>query len=54
MITWLDIGDSFAHGLNDPGTLVTKDYGESTLGVLPGQRVSIYDHVKFIRIHSEL
>jgi hypothetical protein len=37
----LDGGHSLANGLDDTGTLVTENDGESTLGVLAGERVGI-------------
>jgi hypothetical protein len=34
MVARLHIGDTLANGLDDTSTLVTKDNGESTLGIL--------------------
>lgn len=36
MVARLDIGHALTNGLDDTGTLVTQDNGESTLGVLAG------------------
>jgi hypothetical protein len=38
----LYVCDALANGLNDTGTLVTKNNGESTLGVLSGECVGIW------------
>lgn len=42
MVAGLDVGDALADGLDDTGTLVSKDDGESTLGVLSRECVRIY------------
>lgn len=42
VVAGLDGGDPRADGLDDTGSLVTEDDGESTLGVLSGQSVGIY------------
>ena len=41
MVTRLDVGHTLANRLDDTGTLVSEDDGESTLGVLAGQCVGI-------------
>jgi hypothetical protein len=41
VVTGLDVGDALANGLDDTGTLVSKDNGESTLGILAGECVGI-------------
>lgn len=41
MVADLDICDSLADGLDDTGALVTQDDGESTLGILAGERVGV-------------
>jgi hypothetical protein len=42
VVTGLDVGDALANGLDDTGTLVSKDNGESTLGILAGECVGIW------------
>jgi len=41
VVTRLDVGDALADRLDNTGTLVSKDNGESTLGVLAGESVGI-------------
>jgi hypothetical protein len=41
VVTGLDVGDALANGLDDTGTLVSKDNGESTLGILARECVGI-------------
>jgi len=41
MVAWLDVGDALANGLNNAGAFVSKDDGESALGVLAGKSVGI-------------
>ena len=41
VVAGLDRSHTFADGLDDTGTLVTQDDGESTLGILAGERVGI-------------
>lgn len=41
MVTGLHIGDALADGLDDTGTLVSEDDGESTLWVLTRKGVGI-------------
>lgn len=41
VVTRLHVGDTLTNGLDETGTLVAEDDGESTLGVLAGQRVGI-------------
>jgi hypothetical protein len=41
VVTSLHIGDALADGFDNTGTLVSKDNGESTLGVLAGEGVGI-------------
>jgi hypothetical protein len=42
VVTRLDVGDALADRLDNTGTLVSKDNGESTLGVLAGESVGIW------------
>lgn len=37
----LDIGDALADGLDNTGTFVSEDDGESTLGILSRERVCV-------------
>ena len=41
VVAGLHVGDALADGLDDTGTLVSKDNGESTLRVLSGESVGI-------------
>ena len=38
----LDVGDALTNGLDDTGTLVSQDDGESTLGVLARECVGVW------------
>lgn len=42
MVARLDVCDALTNGLDDTSTLVTEDNGESTLGILAGERVGIW------------
>lgn len=42
VVTNLDVGDALTNGLDNTGTLVSKDNGESTLGVLARECVGIW------------
>jgi hypothetical protein len=42
MVSRLHGGDALANGLDDAGTLMTKNDGESTLGVFAGEGVCVY------------
>ena len=41
VVAYLDGGHTFTNGLDNTGTLVTEDNGESTLGILAGESVGI-------------
>jgi hypothetical protein len=41
VVAHVDGGHAFADGLDNTGTLVTEDNGESTLGILAGESVGI-------------
>ena len=41
MIARLDIGDALTNGLDDTSTLVSQNDGESTLGILSGEGISV-------------
>jgi len=41
MVAWLNVGHALAYRLDDTGTLVSKDDGESPLGILARQCVCI-------------
>lgn len=41
MVANLNVGGALPHRLDDTGTLVSQDNGESTLGVLSRERVRI-------------
>jgi hypothetical protein len=41
VVAGLDRSHTLADGLDDTGTLVSQDDGESTLGILAGERVGI-------------
>lgn len=41
MVTGLHVGDALTNRLDDTGTLVAEDDGESTLRVLSGESVRI-------------
>lgn len=42
MVSGLHVGDALTNRLDDTSTLVSQDDGESTLGILAGQRICIY------------
>jgi hypothetical protein len=41
VVTGLHIGHALTHRLDDTGTLVSEDDGESTLGILSGQSIRV-------------
>ena len=43
IVAGLHGGDALADRLDNTGTLVTEDDGESTFGVLSGESVGVYD-----------
>lgn len=45
MVSWLDICDSLANGLDNACTFVTEDDWESTLGILAGESVGVYSRI---------